>query len=72
MAQHGDLQVPITEAHAAEHPENPAQDPIQEEHQHQRNLTGSWHRCNAACQRADRICLPHRVHAPKLMPCRDR
>ena len=34
MAQHGDLQVPITEAHAAEHPENPAQDPIQEEGEH--------------------------------------
>jgi hypothetical protein len=31
MAQHGDLKVPIIDAHADEHPENPAHDPIQEE-----------------------------------------
>ncbi len=59
MAQHGDLQVPIIDAHADEEAEQPAQNPIQEEREHWRSLTDSPASRQAAGQRADRICLPH-------------
>ncbi len=41
MAEHGDLQVPIIDTHSHENSEKPAQDAIQEEHQHGRSLTDS-------------------------------
>ena len=58
MAEHGDLQVPIIDTHANEQAENPTQDPIQEEREHARSVTGSRRRDNVACHRPDRICLP--------------
>ncbi len=41
MAQHGDLQVPVIDAHSHEHSEKPAQDAIQQEREHGRSLTDS-------------------------------
>src|SRR6266545_1890210 len=41
MAQHGDLQVPIIDAHADEQAKQPAQEAIQEEREHERSLTDS-------------------------------
>ncbi len=48
MAQHGDLQVPIIEAHADEQAKQPAQEEILEEREHERSLNGfpaSQQRC---------------------------
>jgi len=62
VAQHGDLQVPIIDAQADEHAEKPAQDPIQEEREHEAQsdrLPGPQQRRMSTG--ADRICLPHRV-----------
>jgi hypothetical protein len=41
VAQHGDLQVPIIDAHADEQAKQPAQEAIQEEREHERSLTDS-------------------------------
>jgi hypothetical protein len=66
MAQHGDLQLPIIDARADEQSEEPAQEAIQEEREHGRSPTGSRPRDNAACQRPDRICLPHTIRLEDL------
>jgi hypothetical protein len=41
MAEHGDCQLPVIDAHSDEQAEEPAQDAIQEEREHGRSLTPS-------------------------------